>query len=518
MDNLQSYSIPALVRAAAEAFGSKNCVFTRERQLNFSDFELEVHALAQRLRDQGVTAYDRVAVLDVNSIMFLEILCAVGLIGACAVPLNYRQKVQEHRYQIDDSGARLLLAANRYAKDCEALVPSLPLGILSIEDLAQAVKNDVSKAPFFHAFEEFDPSTPLAICYTSGTTGRPKGAVIDQFTATTRALRIMYELRLDSSDTMHMTTPMFHISSLILSLAGLQRGAAQFILPQFDYDLTIPTLKENGVTFINTVPTILSMALSREDFNAEMFASLRLIMYTAAPMSLPLLRKLAKMYDGDLIQFLGQTEDLPQTVLTPEDHHAAQRGEAEGRLTSVGRPCAGVELMICDDYGRRLPDGDVGEIVTRSGMAMSGYWNLSAETAQTLNKGWVYTGDLGWRDGDGYIYLCGRKKQMIIRGGENVYPAEVEPVLMEVPVVRDAVIIGLPDDTWGEIVVAAVVTTDGSRDERGIIDHCQARLASFRCPERIFFFDKFPLNAAGKVERNEVLLRIEKTLSDQQKV
>jgi acyl-CoA synthetase (AMP-forming)/AMP-acid ligase II len=307
---------------------------------------------------------------------------------------------------------------------------------------------------------------------------------------------------------MHMTTPMFHISCLILSLAALQRGATQVILPQFDYETTMAAVQAHRVTFINTVPTILSMAMARDDFTPEVFAGLRLIMYTAAPMSLPLLRRLMEVYKGDLIQFLGQTEDLPQTVLTPEDHHNALAGISPERLESVGRASGAVDLMICDDAGDPVPEGEIGEIVTRAGTAMSGYWNLPEETEKALRDGWIYTGDLGYVDADGYVYLAGRKKHMIIRGGENVYPSEVEPVLLEAPGVRDAVILGVPDDTWGEIVVAAVVPDGDGADAGAIIAHCKSKLASYRCPERIHFVDEMPLNAAGKILRHALLDRI----------
>lgn len=507
MDNLAAYTIAALVEAAANGFGDKVCAIAPERRVTFRQFAADVAAIADHLGKLGIAPGDRVAILDVNSLNFLESLCALGVMGAVAVPLNYRQRVPEYRFQIEDSGARLLLANSRYAAEAEELSPALDLGWRAIDEEAQiglpgeAMKGRIRlSAP--------DPAAALAICYTSGTTGRPKGAVIDHYTANLRALKMMYDLRLGSDDVMHMTTPMFHISCLILSLAALQRGAAQVILPQFDYETTMAAVQTHKVTFINTVPTILSTALARDDFTPEVFAGLKLIMYTAAPMSLPLLRKLMAVYTGDLVQFLGQTEDLPQTVLTPEDHRGALAGMAPGRLESVGRASAGVDLMICNAAGDPVAEGEIGEIVTRAGTAMSGYWNLPEETAAALKNGWVYTGDLGYQDGDGYVYLAGRKKHMIIRGGENVYPSEVEPVLLDAPGVRDAVVLGLPDDTWGEIVVAAVVPDGDGADAEAIIAHCKTHLASYRCPEHIFFVDEMPLNAAGKVLRHELMKQV----------
>ena len=509
MDNLAAYSIPALVQAAANGFGDKTCAIAPERTVTFRQFAADVAAIAGHLESLGIEPGDRVAILDVNSLNFLETLCALGVLGAIAVPLNYRQRVPENCFQIEDSGARLLLANSRYAAAAGELASSLTLGWRAIDDAGE-IGLPVTAANGPVRLTGPNAAAPLAICYTSGTTGRPKGAVIDQFTASLRAFKMMYDLRLGPDDVMHMTTPMFHISCLILSLAALQRGAAQLILPQFEYETTMAAVREHKVTFINTVPTILSMALARDDFTPDVLAGLRLIMYTAAPMSLPLLRKLMSVYKGKLVQFLGQTEDLPQTVLTPEDHRNALAGIAPGRLGSIGLPCAGVELAIRDDAGDPVPRGEIGEIVTRAGTAMSGYWNLPDETAATLKDGWIYTGDLGHQDADGYVYLAGRKKHMIIRGGENVYPSEVEPILLEAPGVRDAVILGLPDETWGEIVVAAVTrdSDDAEAEAEAIIAHCKHRLASYRCPERIYFVDEMPHNAAGKILRHVLLEKI----------
>lgn len=507
MDNLAAYSIPALVQAAANGFGDKICAIAPERSVTFRQFAVDVEAIADHLGALGIKPGERVAILDVNSLNFLECLCALGVLGAVAVPLNYRQRVPEYRFQIGDSGARLLLAASRYAAEADELAPSLALGWRPIDDAAQIGLPGQAKDGLVRLAAPA-PATALAICYTSGTTGRPKGAVIDHYTANLRALKIMYDLRLGSDDVMHMTTPMFHISCMILSLAALQRGATQVILPQFDYETTFAAVRKHNVTFINTVPTILSMALARDDFTPQVLARLKLIMYTAAPMSLPLLRKLMSVYRGDLVQFLGQTEDLPQTVLTPEDHRSALAGIAPGRLESVGRASAGVDLMIFDGTGDPVAQGEIGEIVTRAGTAMSEYWNLPEETAASLKNGWVYSGDLGYQDSDGYVYLAGRKKHMIIRGGENVYPSEVEPVLLEAPGVRDAVILGLPDETWGEIVVAAVVSDGDGADAEAIIAHCKSQLASYRCPERIFFVAEMPLNAAGKILRHELVSEV----------
>lgn len=502
---LADLGIPAMVRAAATGFGDKTCVVAPERSLSFRQFAHEVADTVERLDGLGLRAGDRVAILDVNSLPFMLAMCAAGVMGAVVVPLNYRQRVPEHRFQIVDSGARLLLAGSRYTSEAPALAPDLALGWQPIAGAARRPGSVAGDQRW--AFADLPGTTPFAICYTSGTTGRPKGAVIDQKCAHMRALKLLLELRLHADDVLHFTTPMFHISCLVMSLMGLMRGATQAVLPQFELEATLSLLRQGQVTFMNTVPTMLSMILDRPGFTPADFGRLRTIMYTAAPISLPLLRRLLEVYRGDLVQFLGQTEDLPQTVLTPEDHRRALAG-GDARLGSVGRPCMGVELQIRDGAGCPLPRGSVGEIATRGGTAMSGYWGQSEETARMLSEGWVHSGDLGVQDADGYVTLAGRKKHMIIRGGENVYPAEVEAILLQAPGVRDGVILGLPDDRWGETVIAVVTTTGSDRDGDAVIAHCRRHLASYKCPERVIFHDALPYNAAGKILRHVLLAEL----------
>jgi len=504
---LADLSIPALVRAGAAGFGDKTCVIAPERTVTFREFAWDIAAIAETFSDMGIEARDRVGILATNSLNFLETICALGTIGAIVVPLNYRQREPELRYQLEDSGARLLLASGRYEADAENLGRNLDLGwrrINSVEalGLGNALRPGGDEVPHF---ADRAGNTPFAICYTSGTTGRPKGSVIDQKCVHMRALKLLLELRLHPDDVTHSTTPMFHISCLVLSMMAVMRGATQVILPQFEMAATLGAIERHEVTFINAVPTMLAMILDRPGFEASDFAAIRTIMYTAAPIGLPLLKRVMANYKGGLVQFLGQTEDLPQTVLTPEDHRRALDGERSERLSSIGRACMGVELTICGDDGEPVRRGETGEIVTRGGTGMTGYWGLEDETAKALREGRIFSGDLGWQDADGYVTLAGRKSQMIIRGGENVYPAEVETMLLAAPGVKDGVILGLPDETWGEIVVAVVVPAGPECEEAAVIAFCRQHLASYKSPERVVFRDALPYNAAGKVMRQELL-------------
>lgn len=503
MSLIDPKSLPALLRASATTYATKPCIITPEQTLTFSDFFAAVVDLAGSLRKRfGIQDGDRVAVLDVNTVEHFRAVCAIGMLGAIAVPLNYRLRVPELRYQLVDSGAVLLLAGERYTQTVEVLANDDELinRGLRFTKLANSARESVVDFGFSDGPAS---SAPFAICYTSGTTGSPKGAVISHETCYLRALALQAELRLHSSDVMHVPTPLFHISHLNLSLMALMRGMTQLMLPQFEPEESLRHIHEAGVTFLFAVPTMLAMLLDSRQFRVSGLDSVRLIMYTGAAMPRRLLEEVRSRYSRELIQFLGQTEDLPQTALTPEDHKEAARGSS--RLSSIGRPCMGVELEIRKEDGSAAAIGEVGEICTRSGTGMLGYWGLEDRTAETLRDGWLHTGDQGYRDEDGYLYLAGRKSQMVIRGGENVYPAEVEQVLDDFPAVKESVVVGLPDPKWGEIVAAAVVTDFPEIDREELRRFCKERLATYKCPERFLVVVDLPRNATGKILRQEVV-------------
>jgi acyl-CoA synthetase (AMP-forming)/AMP-acid ligase II len=492
-------TIAAAIRASASQFPEKACLVSDKRAVTYRELAAHIFGLSQKLRETGIGPGDRVAILDVDSIDYLESLYALALMGAIVVPLNYRQRIPEFQYQIAHSGTRLLLAGARYREIAEALRPDLALGWRPIADFVETATRNVA-APTAAEMKSVDAGTPFAICYTSGTTGRPKGAVLSQRSAYLRGFKFNAEFGLKPNDVFHIASPMFHISAINLLFAGVMRGCTLVIHPQFDLRATMRCVRDNNVTFLLVVPTMLGMMAEEADFGSGYFGNVRLIMYTAAPMSPPLLRKLMQVYRGEMVQALGQTEDLPQCILNADDHRIAFEGGSK-RLESVGRAAIGVELKICDDSGQALAPREIGEIVTRGGTAMDGYWNDPVETARTLQDGWVRSGDLAYRDEHGYVYLAGRKKHLIIRGGENVYPAEVERALLEAPGVQDAVVVGLPDERWGEIIVAAVVPSADLNPD-SLLAHCKTMLASYKCPDRIMIRDSLPYNAAGKVQRH----------------
>jgi fatty-acyl-CoA synthase len=498
-------SLLSVLRASADHFEDKPAFVSPERSVGYRDFCSNVGRIAAHLRQLGLLPGARVAVLDVDGTEYLEIFYGIGVAGLVVVPLNYRQRLEELAFQIEDSDARLLIAGTQYRTQAETLGASVEFGWTSLQALhteATATACDTSD------IEPSDPHAAFAICYTSGTTGRPKGATISQHVTCLRALKFVAEFGLTSDDVLHVTPPLFHISGVVLNLVGFVRGCSVLILPQFRFAETLALMHHYRVTCVCLVPTILAMMRNAPEFGPAIFGSLRIILYAGSPMSPQLIRDIMSVYQGDMIQSFGQTEDLPQLILNAQHHRAAFAAEAPA-LHSIGKPAIGVEIKISDGKGRPVPKGEIGEIASRGGTAMLGYWNLPDATASTIVDGWVHSGDLGYIGTDGFVYLAGRKKQMIIRGGENVYPAEVERVLLEAPGVKDAVVLGMPDPVWGEIVVAVVVADTGTTDEAALIAFCRTRLASYRCPEQVIFRDELTYNAGGKVDRSQLRQEIE---------
>ena len=498
-------SLLSVIGAAAAYSGSKYALLSPERNVSYSDFYNDVVRLSAELLSIGLAPGDRVALLDTDSTEYLELFQAIGVAGLIAVPLNYRQKAEELAFQLADSGARLLLAGSRYSAEAELLAKDLDLGW---RPLLPFHREAVSKSGPLPTLPEANPHAAFAICYTSGTTGWPKGATISQHAVCLRALKFVAEFGVVREDVVHVTPPLFHISGVVLNLMGLMRGCSVLIMPQFRFTETLAAVQLHRVSFICLVPTILAMMVQSPDFGPAIFGSLRIIMYAGAPMSPKLIREIMSAFGGQMVQSFGQTEDLPQLILGALDHRNAFTADAPA-LCAIGKPAIGSEIKICDSEGQPVPDGEVGEIVSRGGTGMIGYWNLPEATAETLCGGWVHSGDLGYVGSDGFIYLAGRKKQMIIRGGENVYPAEVERVLASAPGVSDAVVLGTLHDVWGETVTAVVVAAEEFRSEAALISFCRERLASYRCPERVIFRDSLPYNAGGKVDRGLLRREIE---------
>ena len=413
-----------------------------------------VARVAGALAAQGVRPGDRVAMLLHNGLEFPETLLACFRLGAIAVPINFRLTRAEIDYIRADCGAAVLVD-----------------GALDHEPAPQV---------------RIDPSDPALLCYTSGTTGRPKGAVLSHANLVASTRSWIHEMGATADDVWLSGQPLFHIGGINGMLPFLALGAKAVITPTtgFDPEAVVRLMKEHAVTMCIFVPTQWDQITA-----VPQRTRLRMAMWGAAPASRQTLEALARTYPGvDIVSAYGQTEMSGATTLL-------KGPDATRKMGSVGKPMRDVELRLEDEV-----DG-VGEIVYRGPFVMRGYWNDPEATAEAFAGGWFHSGDLATRDEEGYLRLIDRKKDMIVSGGENIYPAEVERVLREHPAVADVAVVGAPHPRWGETPVAFVV---GDAVEQELIEHCREYLASYKKPTAIHFVTSLPRNAAGKVLKREL--------------
>ncbi len=491
---------------------------------------------AGALRALGVEPGDRVAALDTNTPAVLEALYAAASLGAVFVPLTYRAHPRELAAMLGVAAPRLLLAGERYVEigrraltergdprqpGASADAPTSPPRLVALEDVADPSAADVpSLAALAQAAEPVEPvavaDDDLAVLmFTSGTTAAAKAVMLAHADLVSYVFGTAEPA--DGSDVgaVLIAAPLYHVAGLGAALAATWAGRRIVLLRQFDAAEWLALVAAERVTHAFLVPTMLKRVLDHPAFAAADLASLQVLSYGAAPMPLAVIRRAIATFPPSVRFFnaFGQTETASTvTALGPDDHRLDGPPEQVERrlrhLASVGRPLPDVEVRILDAEGRPLPPGQVGEIAIRAGRLMRGYYGQAEATRAALQDGWLRTRDLGWLDDDGYLYLTGRQSDLIIRGGENVAPEEVEAVLETHPAVDEAAVIGLPDEEWGERIAAVVVPRPGADlSAAALVDYCRARLASYKKPETVFFADTLPRSAVGKLLRRELRAR-----------
>lgn len=483
------------------------CIIEDRHRLTFSQVEERAIRLARYLVQAGVRPGDRVAIFQVNCFQFAEMVYAILKVGAMVVTLNFRLRDEETRYILNNAEAKVLIVGDRYVGMIDAIRPDLP----AMERIICIGQEQPGTEPY-EAVLASEPAEPLApvsmsdddggcIIYTSGTTGLPKGAVI-----THANLRTPFtDTHAFKEGTLLINVPMYHIAGIVSILLPLYRGDKMIILPAFDPGVFLEIVEKEKVNTTYLVPTMLQAVLDHPDFSRRDIGSLSHIGYGASPMPINLLMRARELLRSDFTNFFGMTETTGiVSVLSPEDHHL--EGDRETvekkirRLSGIGRPIPEGEARVVDDSDHDLPVGEVGEIIARSPKVMKGYWRNDKATQETMRGGWLHTGDLACMDEDGYLYLRGRKKDMIIRGGENIYPVEIENVLHKHPKIEEAAVIGVPDTYWGEIVKAVLVLRKGEKaTEEEIIEYCRGNLASYKKPAIVEFRQTLPKNAMQKV-------------------
>ncbi len=477
-----------------------------QRTLTFAETNQRVNQLANALTARGVGKGDTLAILATDSHRYMETLLASMKLGTTYVPLNNRLAESEIQTLIEAAGTHWLFVSGRYAEVASrmAAADGSAVNVVDYDDGYEAM---LTGAPDHEPDVEVRDEDIIGLAFTSGTTGLPKGVMQSQYMMKNMVLHCLLEYAVEDSDECrYSAAPMFHISGMAMIFMGLLRGYPNVLNAQFDAEKVLAWLKEGRLSACFMVPTMVSSVVNLPGAAEASYPRLRTILYGAAPMSPTLLRKAMDVFGCDFIQAFGAgTEAGLQTILSRDDHRRAVAGE-EHLLESIGRPALGVELRLCDEDLVDVAPGSVGEIVTRSDQVMSGYLRNPGATAQALADGWFRAGDLARADEQGYLYLAGRRKDMIIRGGENVYPIEIETVLTDHPAVHDAAVIGVPDEHYGEIVRACLMPRSGvdRPSDDDLRAHCRARLASYKVPVQFVWLEAFPLNASGKVLKREL--------------
>ncbi len=517
---------------AARRWPNKTAIVDGSRSLTYAELDERASRLAAALGALGVGLGDRVAIVQENNYRYVETVCAVARAGGVFVPMLGALTEREHSFIVADAGARVLVAlggagAERALslaaqhRDLRIVAPGYAAG--DYEKLLAAHE------PWDPRLD-CDPQTLGQILYTSGTTGTPKG-VMHSFASMSAGIGAWVEcLAIRHADRLLGHFALSHFGGRAMDSA-ICAGATLVILPRPDPERILAALAENQVTILLMVPTLMQAVLdhpnaralcpnlaatnasvakrperqqaARPEASRSSADSLRLVLYAAAPASPSLVRRALEAFGPVLATGFGQTEAYGlNTFLSPAEHTAAL--EAGGaRLASIGREAsAWVQVRLLGPDGTEVPPGKVGEICVCAPWVMKGYWQSPELTAQILQNGWLHTRDLGWQDADGYVYIADRKDDVIISGGYNIYPREVEDVLAAAPGVRECCVVGIPDPKWGEAVLAAVVAEGTSEAE--ILAYCRAHLAAFKVPKAVKFVSALPKSSVGKILRRVV--------------
>ena len=485
-----------------------------DKRLNFAELAERVGRLSTAFKRFGLGQRDVVAVLDTNSDLYISCYYGAAKAGLTFLPLNYRAKETELEYMINTAGAKVLLVGDRYLDLVAKLQPQLKVEkIIAMGDGTNGMPRlgeILAKSDPDEGEAEVDEEDTSILMYTSGTTSLPKGVMLSfhDFTAYVTANVEMA----DGTDrgTALVCVPFYHIAGTTAYMSNIWTGRRLIVMPQFDAKTWLDLVQKEHVTHAFVVPTMMKQLIDDPAFAKTDLTSLTNVAYGGAPMPVQVIRRAIEVFPKTVgfVNAYGQTETTSSlTVLGPDDHRIAGTPEEVElklkRLNSIGKPLPDVEIKVRDDDGAFLPIGQIGEIVIRTPRIMKGY--AGREDDAKLADGWRATGDRGWIDDDGYVFFAGRKDDMIIRGGENIAPAEIESVLMSHPSVDECAVIGIPSVEWGQTVKAFVVPRKGAKVSEGdLSEYCRSRLSSFKRPETIEFIDELPKNPLGKILRKDL--------------
>ena len=507
--------IASLLDRAVRLWPDRIAVVCGDHRVTYGQFSQRVNAFAHALARACISPGDRVAILHPNCHVFLEVYFAVAEAGAIAVPINTRLAGREIAGILSDSGASVLLAHTSLATVVASALQGTGgwSGLLvwsgegdpAVDHHPRRRYEQLVTGPVDdHDIRGPGDDAVAHIYYTSGTTGRPKGVMLTHRNVVSHAWGTIAELDLSDRDTWAHAAPLFHLADAWATFAITAVGGRHVVLPRFDPSSALETFRDQAITITNLVPTMLNDLVRVPGAADVPYPTLRTIMSGGSPIAPDLVRRIIDTFGCQYVQTYGMTETSPYLTLSLLGEHLRQAplDVQFHYLSRTGREFITVDLKVVDVHGVEVPPDDetVGEIWVRGDSVTPGYWNLPRETAAAFEGDWLKTGDLAVIDAEGYVDIVDRKKDMIVTGGENVYSTEVEHALAEHPAVRECAVIGVPDDRWGEAVMAVVVRVAGhDLAAEALIAFCKTHLARFKAPKTVEFVDALPRTGSGKI-------------------
>ncbi len=493
-------SIPELLNLRVSAAPDKLFLFSEadNRRYTYSEFQAAVGRTANLLAAHGVGKGDVVGLLLPNSVEYVIAYFACWQLGALAGPINSLLKSQEIAYVISNSEAKALLVSSEFLTVIDSIRDESPAlrAVITFDDEGAATREQSSDAPL----TEIDRDHEAIIIYTSGTTGKPKGCLLTHGNVIANARQITEWLGFTENDRLLTIMPLFHMNAVsVTTMSALYAGASSVVSLKFSGSRFWQIVSEYEITSFGSVATMLSMLLSTypDGVPAGLKTDqLRFAMCGSAPVPAEVMRRFEETFNCLVVEGYGLSESTCRSTFNPPDRRR--------RPGSCGLPI-GNEMRVVDEEDQDVPDGELGEIVLRGENILKGYYKNDAANAAAFRNGWFHTGDIGYRDQDGFYFIVDRKSDMIIRGGENIYPREIDEVLYQHPDIAAAAAVGIPDNLYGEEVAAVVVLKSGAKlSDQEVIDYCKTRLADYKCPKTVHFVDDIPKGPTGKLLKREL--------------
>jgi long-chain acyl-CoA synthetase len=503
-----------ILNHALKLYPNKTALIDGETRYTYREANERVRRLAAGLLSLGLKPGDNIGILANNSNRYWETYFVADIAGMPLAPLNIRLAPAELEFILNDGEIKALIIGPEYIQVYEAFkagVPGLKHVILTEGELAGSLDYEsllAANAPLEGSVRDWSEDDMLNLCYTGGTTGLPKGVMLTQRNIVSNAQHAILLGEFRESDIWLHVAPMFHLADAWACYAVTMVGGTHVFTPAFAPQATLDIIQRHRVTKTILVPTMINFLVNYPDTKNYDTSSLDLCLYGASPMPVDRLQAAVKVLGPKFVQAYGMTETAPLLTAMSKAWQAFDGSpEDTRRLASCGRQVPGVDVRVVDEEtGIDVKPGQVGEIIARGPNVMAGYWKRPEETAKALRNGYMHTGDLATIDDDGFVFIVDRAKDMIISGGENIYTTEVENALYEHPSVMEAAVIGIPDEKWGEAVLAVVVPREGSTPtEQEIIEHCRTLIAGYKCPKRVVFQDTpLPKSGPGKILKTEL--------------